>query len=190
MRESFWQTDKVEPHQYFRTYLRLAVSIGPAGRVCELGVQGGGSLRMWMGLFPQGEIVGVDSHAGSVWPEGAVRVVARHDDTQLPGILGGKFNLIVDDGGHDGPTVTRSFGLLWPLVYPGGYYVVEDWQVSLRASERHGETWGQRWGDGMLRAVEGFLPLLDYPDSECESVEYRYGLAIVRKRRGKARARG
>jgi hypothetical protein len=178
-------TDKIEPHQYFRTYLRLAAEIGPAGRVCELGVLGGESLRMWQALFPAGEIVGVDSHSGSVWPPGTVKVVTRHDDPALPGMLGGRFSLIVDDGGHDGAVVTRSFALLWPLVLPGGYYVVEDWQVALRDGERPGETWGPRsnWGDGMLRAVEGFLPLLDYPDSECESVEYRYGMAIVKKRK-------
>jgi hypothetical protein len=56
--------------------------------------------------------------------------------------------------------------------------------VSLRPAERPGETWGNCWGDGMLKAVQSFLALLDFPDSECESVEYRYGLAIVRKRAG------
>ena len=59
--------------------------------------------------------------------------------------------------------------------------------ISLRPAERPGETWGNRAGDGMLRAVERFLPMLDYPDGECESVEYRYGLAVVRKRSGRPR---
>lgn len=184
-----WATDKIEPHQYFRTYVRLAAAIGPRGRVCELGVLGGESLRMWQGLFPQGDVVGVDINPDAVWPEGTVRVVASHDDPALPGMLGGKFHLIVDDGCHHGETVTRSFGLLWPQVRPGGFYVVEDWMISLRAAERPGELWGMRQDDGMLRAVQGLLGLLDYPDSECESVEYRYGLAIVRKRRGPRKER-
>ncbi len=182
MAGSFWKTDKVLPHCYFQAYARIAGELGPSARVCELGVLGGESLWMFRGLFPLGEVWGVDGNPDAIWPPGTVKVVAMHDDPALPGTLGGPFDLIVDDGGHDGPTVVRSFALLWPLVRPGGYYVVEDWAVALRASERPGETWGEPWGDGMLRAVESFLPLLRYPDSECESIEYRYGLAIVKKR--------
>ncbi len=178
---SFWKTDKIEPHGYFQAYVKIAAELGPQARVLELGVLGGESLRMFRGLFPLGEVWGADINPDATWPPGTVRVVARHDDPALPAALRGPYDLIVDDGCHDGKTVTRSFALLWPLVAPGGFYVVEDWMVSLRASERPGETWGQPWGPSMLRAVAGFLPLLDYPDSECESVEYRYGLAIVRK---------
>jgi hypothetical protein len=177
-----FNTDKLTVHQYFQAYVRIAGQIGPRGRVCELGVESGESLRMWQALFPSGEIVGVDCNPDAVWPDGTVKVLAMHDDPQLPALLGGTFDLIVDDGCHQGDVVRRSFALLWPSVRPGGFYVVEDWQVSLRPAERPGETWGQPWGDGMLKAVQTFLALLDFPDSECESVEYRYGLAIVKKR--------
>jgi Methyltransferase domain len=182
-----FNTDKVTVHGYFRSYMRLAAAIGPHGRVLELGVDRGESLRMFRALFPQGDVVGVDVNPDAIWPPGTTRIVAQHDDPALPSMLDGQFNLIVDDGCHDGAVVRRSFALLWPLVHPGGSYVVEDWMVSLRDAERPGETWGQCWGDSMLQAVQCFLPLLDYPDSECESVEYRYGLAIVRKRRGRPR---
>jgi hypothetical protein len=178
-----FETDKVTVHGYFPAYVRLAAEIGPRGRVLELGVLDGESLRLWQALFPLGAVTGVDISTAATWPRGTVRVVARHDDPALPGMLGGgPFDLIVDDGCHDGETVQRSFTLLWPLVARGGFYVVEDWMVSLRPSERPGETWGQPWGPGMLRAVQSFLALLDFPDSECEAVEYRYGLAIVKKR--------
>ena len=180
--EPFWKTDKILPHQYFQAYARIAGELGPSARVCELGVLGGESLWMFRGLFPLGSVTGVDSNPDSIWPPGTVKVVALHDDPALPGVLRGPFDLIVDDGCHQGDVVQRSFALLWPLVRPGGYYVVEDWAVALRAAERPGETWGESWGPGMLRAVESFLTLLRYPDSECESVEYRYGLAIVKKR--------
>ena len=178
---SRWDSDKVEPHGYFTAYLRIAAELGPSARVCELGVLDGESLRMWQALYPLGEITGVDINPDCPWPPGTVKVVAAHDDPGLAAVLGGMFDLIVDDGCHVGDVVRRSFALLWPLVRPGGFYVVEDWAVSLRAAERPGETWGQPWGDSMLRAVESFLPLLRYPDSECESVTYRYGMAIVHK---------
>jgi cephalosporin hydroxylase len=108
--------------------------------------------------------------------------VSLHDDASLPEKLGGAFDLIIDDGNHHGPTVTSSFRLLWPLVKPGGYYVVEDWMISLRAGERPLENWRSMDNGLMLTAITQFLYLLRYPDSECLSVEYRYGLAIVRKR--------
>lgn len=175
-------TDKVEPHRYFRSYVAIAAELGPAARVCELGVASGGSLLMWQALFPSGEVTGVDRDENAAWPAGTRKVVAGHDDPALPGLLGGPFDLIVDDGCHHGPVARRSFGLLWPLVAPGGFYVVEDWMVSLRAADRPGETWGEPWGDGMLRMVQRLLRLLDRPDSECDEITYRYGLAIVHKR--------
>ncbi len=177
-----FNTDKITVHGYLPAYQEIAARLGPAARVLELGVESGESLRLWRHLFPDGTVTGVDGNADSTWPDGTRKVVALHDDPGLPAMLGGPYDLIVDDGCHVGDVVRRSFALLWPLVTPGGCYVVEDWMVSLRPACRPGETWGPAWGDGMLKAVQTFLALLDFPDSECEAVEYRYGLAIVRKR--------
>ena len=56
--------------------------------------------------------------------------------------------------------------------------------MSLRASCRPGETWGEPWGDGMLRLAESFLPMLDFPDAVCDQITYRYGLVIIHKNEG------
>lgn len=175
-----FSTDKIEPHGYFPVYLRLASQLGTSAAVCELGVQSGGSLDMWQALFPAGTVTGVDCDPAARWPEGTRKVVCGQDDPALPGLLGGSFDLIVDDASHDGDLTRRSFDLLWPLVSPGGFYVVEDWTVALRADPH----WGSRWGDSMLRAAESFLPMLDYRDAECDCIEYRYGLVIIHKRSG------
>lgn len=177
----YFNTDKIEPHQYFQAYVQLAGRLGPYSRVCEIGVLDGESLRMWQALFPCGEITGVDISPDSTWPEGTVRVVANQADPALPGMLGGQFDLIVEDGCHVGEMSRRTFDILWPIVKPGGYYVIEDWMVSLRPSSRPGETWGKSWGNGMLRMAQSFLPLLDFPDAACESIEYRYGLIIIHR---------
>lgn len=163
-------TDKIEPHGYFPSYLRLAAELGPDAAVCELGVWQGESLRMWQAIFPLGEVWGVDSDPAAVWPEGTRRVQAAQDDPGLPLLLPAGLGLVVDDASHDGPATQRSFGLLWPLVRPGGYYVVEDWQCSLNG-----------WGPGMLRAAESFLPLLAKRGGECDRIEYRCGLVIIHR---------
>jgi hypothetical protein len=125
----------------------------------------------------------VDINDGATWPPGTTRVVSAHTSPLLPAMLDGPFDLIVDDGCHNGMIVEDTFDLLWPLVAPGGFYVIEDWQVALRAATRPGETWGTRWGADMLDAVQGLLLLLDYPDAECDEITYRYGLAIVHRRK-------
>jgi hypothetical protein len=175
--ESTWNTDKVEPHGYFTTYLGIAAELGPYARVCELGVENGESLRMFQGLFPCGDITGVDASPDSAWPEGTRKVLAWQDDKALPGELGGPFDLIVDDASHNGVLTRKSFGLLWPLVAPGGYYVVEDWFIGI---ERYADG---AYDPGMLDTVKSFLRLLRKRESECESILYRYGLTILKKRR-------
>jgi predicted O-methyltransferase YrrM len=176
-----------EPHSdkisqgYLPAYLKIAAELGPGARVCEIGVREGHSLRLWQALFPAGRITGVDIDPEAGWPEGTVRVVAAQDDPRLPELVdGGPFDLIVEDASHDGPLTAVTFGLLWPLVAPGGYYVAEDWWMSLHAA------WifdMQTDGGKMLAAVSGLLNLLDSQDAECDEITYRYGQAIVHKRK-------
>lgn len=162
---------------YLPVYLRLAAELGERARVCELGVSYGCSLSDWQYLFPHGEVTGVDADPDSTWPEGTRMVVSDQADPGLPGVLGGPFDLIVDDASHQGGQTRRSWELLWPLLAPGGFYVVEDWQCGILPVWR-----GWAAGDSMLRAAESFLPLLDSRDGEVESIEYRFGLIVMRKR--------
>lgn len=170
-----YATDKVRLG-YLDTYLDIAETLGSAAKVCELGVFQGDSLRMWLDLFPDGLVVGVDKEETAVWPDGTVKIVCGQDSPFLPGAIGkfaAAYDLIVDDASHRGALTERSFELLWPQVAAGGFYVIEDWQVAF---------W-PKWGDdSMLRAVSKLLLLLDRPDGEAESVTYRHGMAVVRKR--------
>jgi hypothetical protein len=162
-------------HGYLPTYLRIAAELGPAARVCEVGVFGGESLAMWQALFPDGTVCGVDREAGCAWPPGTIPVIRSQDDPALPTLLrqhADGWDLIVDDASHDGRLTAATFRLLWPLVAPGGFYVVEDWMVALG--------W-PGWDSSMLTAVAGLLPLLTR-DGDAEDITYRYGLAVVRKK--------
>jgi hypothetical protein len=169
-------TDKVL-HGYLPTYLRIAAELGPAARVCEVGVQAGHGLDMFQALFPAGLVAGVDHDAGCRWPDGTAKVVCAQDDPALPGLLGqhaARWDLICDDASHAGKLTAATFGLLWPLVAPGGWYVIEDWMVAFGWPGFGGDT-------SMLTCVQGLLPLLT-KDGDVEEIAYRYGLAVLRKR--------
>ncbi len=168
-------TDKIL-HGYLPAYLRIAAGLGPQARVCEIGVQDGRGLDMFQALFPDGLIAGVDKDAGSRWPPGTVTVICGQDDPELPARLAAispQWDLIADDASHDGTLTAATFRLLWPLISPGGFYVVEDWMVAL-------PSW-PAYDGSMLTAVTGFLQLLT-KDGDVEDITYRYGLAVLRKK--------
>ena len=179
-----FKTDKVS-QGYLPAYLRIAGEIGTSGRVCEVGVWGGDSLHMWQALFPGGIAAGIDNDERATWPAGTVKIVASQDDESLPGqlrrISPAGWDLIVDDASHDGVLTRKTWELLWPLVVPGGRYVIEDWFVGLPSRQAQG------YGESMLRTAESFLLMLDRPgggrllEGQVESAEYRHGMIILRK---------
>jgi hypothetical protein len=168
-------TDKIT-HGYLPAYLRIAAALGPQALVCEVGVQDGHGLDMLQALFPDGIVAGVDSNPGSTWPDGTMRIVCNQADPALPARLARvspQWNLIVDDASHDGKLTAVTFGLLWPLVAPGGFYVVEDWMVALPG-------W-PAYDASMLATVAGFLPMLT-AGSEIADITYSYGLCVLRRK--------
>ena len=168
-------TDK-HMHGYVTVYKKIAAELGEKARVCELGVYDGASLNLWKELFPEGTIAGIDGNAGCWWPKGTIKIVARQEQLDLPDILkehSDKWDLIIDDCSHLGELTAVSLGNLWPLVSAGGYYVIEDWVVGF-----------SHWLDfdrSMLTLAENLISYLD-GDTDIESIEYRYGMIIMKKK--------
>jgi hypothetical protein len=172
-----YDTDKVD-QGYMPAYNTIADQLGGDARVCEVGVLGGGSLATWRDLFPKGTIAGVDTNPNAHWPAGTIKIVAGQDDPALPSMLAPHaeaWDLIVDDASHDGDLTAATFRLLWPLVSPGGFYVIEDWFVGF------GDYHGMCKSPPMLDLVKSLLDRL-HRNSDTESVSYRYGMAIIRKK--------
>jgi hypothetical protein len=175
------RTDKFA-HGYFAKYRDLCTSLDTDAAVCEIGVQGGGSLEVWQAFFPDGFVVGVDGNALSHWPEGTVKVVCDQADDTLTSRLTDvlwkhervAFDLIIDDASHNGELSAKTFELTWPLLHPGGFWVLEDWQVAL-------PEFPGAYGPSMLRLAESFLQRLTR-ESDVEDIYYRYGMAVLRKR--------
>ncbi|HEV2354034.1 MAG TPA: hypothetical protein VGR89_07315 [Puia sp.] len=178
-KNSYFDTDKIEPHGYFQSYMKLAAEIGPRGKVIELGVQNGESLRIWQSLFPLGDITGIDLDKNATWPEGTKKIVSEQNDIGLLAELDENqtYDLIVDDASHDGGITQQSWMILWQKLKPGGYYVIEDWQVALRFDDH----WGACYGPSMLKTAETFLTMLTERNGQIEEITYRYGLIIIKK---------
>lgn len=174
-----FRTDKLY-HGYLPTYLRIASEIGERGRVAELGVLDGDSLEMWQALFPAGVIVGVDCNPDAVWPSECRRVVSAQDDPRLPLLLKAiapAYDLIVDDASHEGPATAKALELLWPLVRPGGWYVIEDWMVGFSTYDEGSH------GPGMLEMARELLWRVSDQQMDCQDITYRYGQILLRKKR-------
>lgn len=180
-------TDKFS-NGYGPVYRHLRDLLPPDARVLEVGVLDGGSLRLWQAAFPAGLIAGVDSHSGAGWPEGTVRIVADQADPQLTGMAGDAsptgWDLIIDDASHLGRLSRATFESLWPLVTPGGWYVLEDWAVGV---EGNTPFYGCFEGTSQLDLAQDLLArcgrLPGRGDADAEEFLGRAGIIAVRKRR-------
>ncbi|MGA0608309.1 class I SAM-dependent methyltransferase [Phenylobacterium sp. VNQ135] len=122
----------------------LPVSVG---NLLELGIMKGGSCAFLEALLQPQNHLAIDIHgfAGDGLAELTAHVAAtgrrfRADyatsQSDIPRILDlwqevsgtrGEFDLVIDDASHDYELSLRSFDGLFPLIKPGGIYVLEDW---------------------------------------------------------------
>jgi hypothetical protein len=105
-------------------------------RMLEIGVFGGGSLKMWQSYFhPESTIVGIDIRAAcKAYAGGNVHVmIGSQDDAGfLQKVMRkhGPFDIVLDDGSHQNAHVIKSFEVLYPHLRDTGVYMVEDAHTS------------------------------------------------------------
>jgi len=91
----------------------------------------GASLRMWREYFSNAEIFGLDNNPNVLVQDDRIHsfLCDQGDALQLQGsvsVLGGGFDLIVDDGCHVPEVQALTARMLFPLLTPRGVYVIED----------------------------------------------------------------
>ena len=175
-------TDKAHwGHDYCRrVYQRLFDPLREAPiELLELGVQTGGSLRLWSDFFhPTSRIVGIDRDPTEVVGELPSNVeVYAADQSEMPGGLHGwSPDVVIDDASHVSSKTVGSFKTWWPNLKPGGIYVVED----LHTSYLEGFN-----SDGEVSAMNFLKSLADglyVPGgSDVESVQFFFDITVVRK---------
>jgi hypothetical protein len=102
--------------------------------ICEIGVYNGSSTKAFKSYFHNAEIIGLDIDDKSQYNED--RIITKICDQSNPQHLQSfvdecnlnnlKFDIILDDGSHDVSHQQLSFGKLFQLIKPGGFYIIED----------------------------------------------------------------
>jgi len=143
-------TDKYWVHGYTRQYNRHFAHLRDKKiKLLEIGVLRGASLLLWKEVFPKGTIYGIDKNT-KIWKKFLRKqrrihvLVGRQEDQEFlkeKVIPCGPFNIIIDDGGHTPEEQLASYEVMWPMLAPGGIYVVED---------LHGNYWSKRAKNGPL----------------------------------------
>ena len=125
-------------HNYLGFYEKLLPDRNFNGRLLEIGVMDGCSLKMWREYYPEAEIVGIDIYDkehlyNSDWgmPE-SVRLL-KVDATKPKQVAAlGNFDIIIDDGSHLTKEQQKSFELLYyKQLNEGGVYIIEDLWTSM-----------------------------------------------------------
>lgn len=100
----------------------------------EIGVSGGHSLHMWSRFFTQATIIGIDIN------ETACRAASDRIHIEIGSQADPQFleslakrhppSIVIDDGSHESEHILISFRHLFAHLVPGGWYVVEDLNIT------------------------------------------------------------
>jgi SAM-dependent methyltransferase len=111
-------------------------------RVLEIGVETGGSLEMWAEFFPRAQVFGVDRRKPKRKLASRTHLIlGDQSDPEFRAKLASELDpldLIVDDGSHQFDDQRETLLALWPVLRPGGVYIVEDVHTSYRAERFDG----------------------------------------------------
>lgn len=151
-------------------------------KVLEIGIQKGGSLKMWEQLFPGAVIHGVDISSTCASAAGENRIVHIGDQSdrsflESEVIPHGPFDLIIDDGGHWSSQQLASLGALWPHVAPGGIYLIEDLGMNYRWPNNKDCVEYLRLSIDSVNAVYGVKPLIN----DLFAIKFYSGLCWLHK---------
>jgi hypothetical protein len=98
--------------------------------VIEIGVANGASLNVWLRYFDCARIVGIDiepSCARFAKGRAEVRIGSQADPEFLRSVAADRPpTIVIDDGSHMSAHMIGTFETLFPLLAPGGVYVIED----------------------------------------------------------------
>ena len=169
--------------------------------ILEIGMYEGGSLVLWDKLFAPRCLVGIDRRAEPIAALESYRAERPHIHTYYarsqdkPGTLmaarrhfAGGIDLAIDDASHFYDETKATFENIFPLVRPGGFYVIENWAWSHRPNmQAPAHPWNER---PALTNLLFELTMLAARSPAIHSIHIDAGLAAIRKGQGALPADG
>jgi len=133
-----YRTDKIRHHKYHEIFpVYIEKFYEDTGGIIEIGLKpnwGKASLNMWLELFPNMHIYGLDKGTPDEFRE---RYTIFKCDQSNEGQINNcvdqikhKIYFINDDGSHIPEHQLLTFNILFPLLEVGGVYIVEDVETS------------------------------------------------------------
>ena len=127
-------TDKHTTHSYIPIYEHLFSKIRETCTgILEIGVQTGGSMKLWNGYFPNAIVYGIDSDIyQNRYREFAPRVRLIQADAYTRECASTfsdeSLDVVIDDGPHTLSSMRDVLALYYRTIKPGGYLIIEDVQ--------------------------------------------------------------
>ena len=101
--------------------------------ILEIGVDDGGSIKIWKKYFPRSKIVGLDIAKMSFSIKGVDLIQGDQSDINILKKIIKKykyFDIIIDDGSHHSKHIIKSFKYLFDSLKNDSLYIIEDLQTS------------------------------------------------------------
>lgn len=136
-------TDKWDKgHDYCYIYECLFEPIkNDVKHLLEIGIEVGGSIRMFEQYFPNATIHGIDLvHCGDHGTRIKTYIADQSKPEQLYAVMqqiNEPICVIIDDGSHVVSDIVISLKTLYPFLKQGGYYLIEDLEHPRRDMEEH-----------------------------------------------------
>ena len=145
-------------HDYLRHYeFFFSEFRDQALNLIEIGVLGGRSLKTWKWFFPHAQIVGIDIQERCLKfrEERIDIVIGSQADLGFLRAACAKYppTIVIDDGSHLAEHIIVTFEKVFPLVAPGGLYVIEDLNCHFGPGAARWQTEVQRDAPGYFMAL-------------------------------------
>lgn len=150
----FGDTDKASHAHNYLPFYEMHLDPDKIGTLTEIGVYTGGSLRMWSRWMPETKVIGIDIEpANYVEPSDEPFPNVTFIEGDATTVEPWASDVVIDDGSHHGDDQLAAFERFWPLLTPGGWYIIEDletvWHDEFRAGAEMESFVGHRTGDAL-----------------------------------------
>jgi hypothetical protein len=194
-------TDKASSHhdyckvyeQYFKHLQQdpiKFVEIGYGGY--EYRDRGGAGLKMWREYFTQAEIHCIELHQKIHIPANCEFHCMSQDDDRVATVCAGA-HIVIDDASHINPLTLKTFQLVWPVLAPGGIYVIEDiesswcpvdgWASGCDNPLNHEAPTAANIGKHLVNDINAqYIPHFTGKYTDVESVHFHKNLLIIKKK--------